>query len=325
LEHTSGILVHYYLRDEGHLIDALMRNKCETELLALYTEAAKVFDIQFDIQAMPPHEGGFKDFWQMLGDNNKSITSASAIIASISIFISALPSDNDRLNQQLTVLDIQERQLQIKKLRNDLQDVNEENKSNLIESAVKVLKSNNRTITRRSNFYKNLTTTPDVKKVGVGETGSDGMLINEESTVQRKEFPLFILKTSKLPPIIDELALIEIIAPVVDEGPYKWKGLYQGQPISFNMRDMYYKDAVMSETISFKHGSKIQCVLEVFRKLDEAGEEIITGYSVPVVIGTGDSATIEETPQGSEYKQISKEKKAQGDMFNSSSNAKDFS
>jgi len=315
LETTSGILVHYYLDLDNHLIDAQLRNKCEVELLALYQEAAKVFDVDFVILAMPSQEGGYKEVWQFLDKNNKPITSVSAIAIVLGFFLSTLPSQSDRLTQQLTRLQIEEKQLQIKKLKKELHETGGQPSHDFIEEAVSVLRGNNKTITRRSNFYKSLTFNQDVKGLGIGNVNYGGGLIDGERPISRKDFPRFVLQTNKLPPIVDENALIEIIAPVLDEGPYKWRGLYQGTPIIFSMTDDIFKASVMAETVSFKHGTKIQCVLVVYRRLDETGEENITGHSVTVVLSVGDGVNFDETSQGHEYKQLSEEQKAQGEMF----------
>lgn len=317
---SSGILVHYYLNGEEHLIDAQLRNKCEAELIALYQEVARIFDVDFHVLAMPPHEGGFKEFWQFLDAHNRPITSLSAIAAVLGIFLTHVPTENDRLTEQLTRLQIEEKQLQIKKIKKEFHEIDEDHSPALIDQAAKVLRGNNKTITRRSNFYKNLSTNHDVRELGIGTVAPDGRLTADEVSIARKDFPRFVLKTNKLPPILDEKAIVEIIAPVLDEGPYKWRGLYQGSPITFSMTDDIFRASVMAETVSFKHGTTIQCVIEIHRKLDETGEEVVTGHSVPVVLGIGDENNIEETSQGNDYKQMRKEQKAQGDMFNAYEN-----
>ena len=65
---------------------------------------------------------------------------------------------------------------------------------------------------------------------------------------------------------------------------FKWKGLYQGTPISFSMKDTEFRNSVLREEISFQHGSVINCVLNIHREFDEIGDVVITGYSVVTVI-----------------------------------------
>lgn len=315
MTHPSGILIHYYFKGEQHLIDAHLRNKREAELLALYEEAAEILGVDLTVYAMPSKEGGYIEFWQFLADHNAAITSASAIVAAVSIFISHLPK-SDKLKRQLTQLDIQEKELQIEKLRRELRDMEGEASQKTLDAAVDVLNGDNKAVTRRSNFYKSLSTSQDVQQLGIGRIGLEGRLVEDEVKVKRKVFPHFVLKTNRLPPLIDEDAVIELISPVLGEGGYKWKGLYQGQAISFKMADEDFQSAVLEKSVSFNHGTNIQCELIVGRKLDETGEVVITGYTVSVVMGIGDEDGVEETPQGREHKHSIAEKNAQGDIFN---------
>ena len=68
------------------------------------------------------------------------------------------------------------------------------------------------------------------------------------------------------------------------EGRYKWKGIYKDDPISFDMQDSSFKDAVFFENIPFQHGTVIKCVLFIHREIDEIGDVKITGYSVTTVM-----------------------------------------
>jgi hypothetical protein len=75
-----------------------------------------------------------------------------------------------------------------------------------------------------------------------------------------------------------DTAVIEIIAPVLKEGNYKWKGIYDGLPISFWMIDAEFKNSVFQKQLTFQHGSCINCVFNIQRKFNEIGEVKITGY-----------------------------------------------
>jgi hypothetical protein len=109
----------------------------------------------------------------------------------------------------------------------------------------------------------------------------------------------FLFRENKLPELVDEAACIEIVAPVMTGWNMHWKGLYQGEPISFAMRDSDYKQAVSNRTVSFQRGDSIACLLHTERKLDPTGEVIVTGRYVSLVLekrsSSGQSA---ETPQG---------------------------
>ena len=118
--------------------------------------------------------------------------------------------------------------------------------------------------------------------------------------------------------------MIEIVSPVLKAGNYHWKGVYQGKPISFPMTDAEFKNSVLRREVSFQHGSSIECVLQVSRKLDEFGEVVITGYSVPTVIQKVDGEQKFETTQGRRYKTHKKFKEGQIDLFAASSRSEEL-
>src|SRR5699024_12752690 len=100
----------------------------------------------------------------------------------------------------------------------------------------------------------------------------------------------------------NESATIDIISPVLKEGKSKWKGIYNEKHISFAMDDEIFKRDVLGKRVSFKNGSRIVCVLKIHRKLDEAGEVKITGYSVDTVLEVSDGENLKETLGGKTHK-----------------------
>ncbi|MEE9337580.1 MAG: hypothetical protein V3U87_05830 [Methylococcaceae bacterium] len=136
-----------------------------------------------------------------------------------------------------------------------------------------------------------------------------------ETPVQRSEFNKFILSTHTINPIIIEDAIIEIVSPVLKEGKYKWKGVFENEPLSFEMLDNEFIGQVLREEVFFQHGTYIECVLYINRKLDEVGEIIVTGYSVTTVIRKYNDRQSIETRQGRSYKHTKKHRDGQTDLF----------
>lgn len=110
-------------------------------------------------------------------------------------------------------------------------------------------------------------------------------------------------------------AQIEIIAPVLKAGNYQWKGIFNGEAITFSMRDEQFKSSVLLKKVSFQHGSTIQCVLNIHRKVDEVGEVVITGYSVATVLATGEGGVMHQTPQGRRHTFTKVQVEGQGSLF----------
>lgn len=180
------------------------------------------------------------------------------------------------------------------------------------KKAIAILADDPKFSTRRSNFYKALLSYEKVRAVGwsVVQDGESA----PEVVVPKKDFVKFVLTTDKLPTRVIEDAVIEIVAPVIREGGMNWKGLYLGEPIGFAMKDDAFKSAVLRRAVSFQAGNAIRCGLEVAVKLDETGEEVVIGYSVPVVMDLIDESGAVETPQGRRHRFNEKQRKNQRDL-----------
>lgn len=310
---ANKIELHYFFSDDSHSMDAHVRNRCEHELLAIIQELSTQLGIGIKIDSEAYLEGGLKNIWRLLGKNSSQIT---LILAILTILISRIPitdPEYDKLKKEELRLSIQEKHLIIEKLQKELEE------GRLNESSVKmgleVVDDNLKIVLRRSNLFKQLDNCHKVAQLGVANLDTNNRLIGEEKIVKRSDFPKFILKSNDLKSITIENAIIEIVSPVLKEGNYKWKGIYLDEPIPFSMTDKEFKEDVLNEKVSFQHGTTIECVLNIHRKLDEVGEIFITGYSVETVILKVDGQVSEETPQGKRYKYEKKQIDGQGDLF----------
>ena len=52
--------LHYHLRDQSHSMDALVRNKCEEEILAAFTQIAQQLGVEVRLESTAYREGGLK-------------------------------------------------------------------------------------------------------------------------------------------------------------------------------------------------------------------------------------------------------------------------
>lgn len=305
--------MHYYLSKESHSMNAVIRNKCEAELLGLIAEAANTLGVRIELESQAFKEGGLKEIWKALGDNNNQIT---ILLVIITILLSRIPVDDpekEALDEELTKLQIEEKKLQIKKLRSEMNKA--EPGDDLTENAVNTLSKNPKIVVRRSNFYKHLSTYPKVESVGVTPFSINQQPLRYEKQVQRRSFGKFILRTHAIKPVVIDDAVIEIVSPVLKEGNYRWKGIFQDEPLSFNMLDHEFQGLVLREEVTFQHGTYIECVLNQHRKLDEVGEVLVTGYTVTTVIRKFDDRQSIETNRGRSYKHSKKLKESQNDMF----------
>ena len=118
-----------------------------------------------------------------------------------------------------------------------------------------------------------------------------------------------------LKPIEDEEAIIEIVAPVLNEGSAKWRGIYNSELISFSMGDSIFKKAVLDKQISFTHGSMLICSLTIYVQLDEFGDKVITGYKVNTVIERKEGGSSQTTKQGDKLRRERQAQVNQGQLF----------
>lgn len=305
--------LHYYLNDDSHEIDAVFRNKCETEILAIIIESADILQIPIQLISDVQLEGGFKDYWKVLGENHSQVT---VLLAVLVIVLSQLPlKDNEAsfLDKEIQRLTIEEKKLSIEKLKKELGKG--EYNSQSISKAAQTVNSNLKILKRKSNFYSHLSKFQKVTQVGFNSISPTYEPILDEMKVISSEFSQFILSSNNFSPDEDDEAIIQIVSPVLLEGRYKWKGIYNEESISFDMYDFDFKSQVLLEKYSFKHGSAIRCVLKIQREVDEIGNVKIKGYVVDTVIEKIDDHKSKLTSQGKKYIQTKELIRSQGDLF----------
>ena len=310
--------IHYYLANDSHAMDAFVRNKCETELLAIFQEVCATLGTSIRIESVPYEQGGLREYWKVYGENsiqiNTTLTILAVLITVVSTALSRIPvsdPEKDEREKTIQVLTIEEKRLAIEERRINLERLRQEMKDGqpkpeTIEKAAKSAELNLKIQSRRSNFYKHLSNYEKVTAVGFSAVDSFNNDVIREHLVPRSDFRMYVLLDNSLPTETIDAATIEIVAPVLKEGNYKWKGIYNGESISFSMTDAEFKNAVLLEQVAFQHSSCINCVLQIHRKFNEIGEIEVTSYSVVTVIEKTDGGITHETPQGKKHRAYKK-------------------
>lgn len=301
--------IHYYFNDDSHSMDALVRNRCEIEIISILMEIANILDVSLKVESEARLEGGLRDIWKFTNANAGIL---SVIVGVASIALPLLPksdSELERLQKEDLRLSIQERKLRIKTLKQQVSLDKVEPES--IEKMAEIVNENYKVITRRSNLFKHLSEYSKITTIGINGLNSSGIPSSPESLIPRSAFKKFVLPSHKLPPQTFDDATIEIISPVLGQGRYKWKGIWQGQNINFAMGDKCFKQDVLNQKMSFQSGSVIRCILSVNSKLDHTGEIVITEYSVTTVLSFG----VDKTRQGKIHRHQTELEKAQFNLF----------
>lgn len=292
--------LHYHFRDDSHAMNAIVRNRSEAEALAACLYIAAELGINLELESSAFTEGGLREVWQFIGRHEGQLTVLLALIVLIFSRVPISDSEMDALNKEATKVSIEEKKLNIEKLKRELSAGNPGQET--ISAVALALESELKVVIRRSNFYRGLLDYNKVTAIGFAPVPAPQVRPLVEHIVQRRDFEKFILPTNKLPVQVVDDARIEIVAPVLKAGNYQWKGIYLGQPITFSMLDRTYKASVLRREISFQSGSTIDCVLNINRKFDEVGNVSITGYSVDTVLATSDNVASEETSQGRRHR-----------------------
>ncbi len=311
LNTISKLQLHYWFSDKTHTMDALVHNKCERELLEIAKVVAKLCGVAITVETEPSGKGGLKD-WLTIAAKSPTKTRVSKIVmvntlvvacvatpahASILHLVDALLSDlmaDEQLNE------LQRRQL-------------EQLKADTINQ-LPLLEQNSIIKKRRSNFYDLLRKYQKVKSVSVALTDGSKKPIIKDQLIVRDDFKKFIVSSGLLTPQIVENAQIEIISPVLVKGRHKWKGMFNGLPISFTMKSEEFMAMVQLGKVEFKSGSSITCRLEIERKINGVGVETIIGYNIIGVGSYSENGKV-ETAEGKQKPKETTLSKKQLDLF----------
>ena len=296
--------VHYHLFEGSHSMDAFVRNKCETELLAVFKEICVELGVSPSLETGVFEEGGLREYWKLLGDNALQIGAIAAVATAVFTYQSVQNGKPDtelvELQKEHARVGIEDGRLSIEKQRLEIQKLEGELKTGKIQKetlgkASSHLLKNPKIVTRKSNFYRQLMSYEKVTAIEFQPLDENGKKIIEAVLVNRSSFSEYVLASDVLPIETVSGAIVEIVAPVLKKGKTKWKGIFKKEPIQFSMKDKIFKDSVLQQEVSFQNGSWIECDLEIERKLDELGNVVVTGYNVVLVSTVSDGVTSKDT------------------------------
>lgn len=150
IAHSTKLQMHYYLENGSHSMDAIARNKCESEVLAIVQEIAKVLNTQIVIEAEAWKEGGLRDIWAFTNANAAVI---SVIVSIAGIVISRIPTTDPELEQlqkEDLKLSILERRINLAKLQKEVEE--DKVTQDTVEKVASLVDTNYKVVTRKSNF-----------------------------------------------------------------------------------------------------------------------------------------------------------------------------
>lgn len=303
--------IHYWLDDNSHSMNAVVQNRCEYEYLGIIREFAKIFNVEIKIETTPLENGGIIRWFSVLvqnGIHNPNFAMGAIFGTLITTIIITPVQETIKIGIQRVFEDSELKMLEKEKLKLEIlklkEDINRSSSNNTIQK-------------RKSNFYEQLSKAHNVNKISYCVVDSESQKIGSEVFVNRDEFSRYLLATDELPSQIDEKAEIEIVAPVLKRGRYRWLGIYNGQSIPFQMKSIEFRQKVQNGEVKFSNGSVMLCCLKIDKKIDTEGAEIITGYEVVRVNYYSDANGLKETEESIVYKRRKKESRMQTELFDS--------
>ena len=308
IKFNNKLELRYYFNDKSNYMDAMVKHRCEKEVLAMIRILADMLDVKMTVHSEPYGQEGFKEIWAVAGESTRSISIV------LNLFMQVFTRQSLLLGGQpvadRTAADEEKMQKEIALLRRNLKLKSPD--ALIPRELIELLSSMPKFCKYKSNFYEALRGYPKVTKITCRELNENNRSRSGSLEVKREQFDYYILRSDDLPPVKDNKATIEIISPVLKDSRYRWKGIYNkgGETIDFYMNDEDFKKQMFDEKVSFTSGMCIDCVLEIERKLSELGETVNVSYTVKTVIRTRFDKMEIITPQGKRHlRKLEAEKK----------------
>ena len=262
---------------------------------------------------MPLADGGVRRWFKIVSqvENKKALITIALITAiATGIIVTPITSTIDAIMQNAIELIFEDKELKELQKENLKLDIELKNIELLRKQKIQ-----NKLEKKRSNFYAELDKGKNITQISLGAQNNNHQTIIPETFVLKNNFQSFIITSYDLEPEIIEGAVIEIISPVLKKGDYKWRGIFNGESLSFNMKSNEFKTLVQTGSIEFTNGSSIRCLLRINKRIDSNGEEKITEYDILRVDEYFKSTQPIETPEGKKYRQTKEAEKLQGKLF----------
>lgn len=295
--------LHYYLSEHSHSMDAKIYNKVESELLKIIDEVARILDLEISIEIQALEEGGIKAIYKFLNKKKtkRQIVIIGAFFAGIvGTVMSDVISDKIKSDPEMEKLKKEKIELEIKKLKKDLsadkelefpENKEEEIKINkeFVDSLAVYISEINKVKISKSKFYEFLLKEGKVEKISTQELDSNFKPKSIEKFVPRKDFKLFVINQAEIDSDYKYNAELEIVSPVLKTSKLNWRALYNGEQITFSLKDDNFKNLIANKSLQFSNGTKIICELETKQKMDDDGKISPSGrmvYNVTKIIYT---------------------------------------
>lgn len=304
MEEIDGLEIlqlHYFLSEHSHSMDAKIYNKVETELLKIFDEVARVLNLEISIEIQALEEGGLRAIYTFLNKkkNRRKIVIIGSFFAGIvGTILADVISDKIKSDPEMEKLKKEKIELEIQKLKKELSSDKElefpENKEEeivinkeFVDSLAIYISEINKVKISKSKFYGYLLKEGKVEKISTQELDINFKPKSIEKFVPRKDFNLFVINQAEIDSEYKYEVELEIVSPVLKRSKLNWKAIYNGEQITFSLKDENFKNLITNKNLQFSNGTKIVCELETKRKMNDDGEILTAGrmvYNVTKII-----------------------------------------
>ena len=310
------IELHYWLKDGVHTMSAHVFNKCEYEFLGIINELASALKLDIDVEVEPLGEGGIRAWFRIAKKNANAVKVGVLIFLLTEVICTPVTTTLEYVTTK--VLETIFEDPEIKELEREKKKAELELDIAVIKAEIERQCANideNKLKKKRSNYYEAVSKDKKVEKITILSTDASKNVEYGRRDVMATEFDKFIMTSDDLEPQCDENATIEIISPVLKKGKYQWLGIYNGTVIQFKMKSNEFKNMVLTGQVPFKNGSSIICLLLTSKKIDNQGNEKVTGYEVLEVYNYFENEAPIETPEGKRRRQKEEAERSQMSLF----------
>lgn len=248
-----SLQIHYYLKkDKIHNVNAFLHNRYESYLLHEIQEISKIAGYEdFEVKLYPSQEGGLIDNLKIiLGNNIVSSLFTTLLDTFLSHKYAAAVSKNEDSKNLIEAATA---------LKN----------GNFTKEEAEILTEDNDKLARfASCYYKNVQKDDSITKIKTTLTDSSTQRQLVNNVIERKDFDSHIISNNdKVTDKILSTTIIVISPVLVNIKSVKWKGKYNGENITFTIKDDDFITQVMNREVKFDAGTTLTCDLIIDQKI----------------------------------------------------------
>lgn len=270
------IELHYHLPKNVHSMDAYVKNRAEAEVLRILKEISSLLDLEVDFETEALATGGIREFIKII-TKKKNRKRTLIVLGYLGVIFSGVATTviADKITEDKELKDLEKKKikLEIQKLENETGAIDSSKyQKQFVQNVVNIISYDHRIITFKSNLFQTLQSESSINKFGIRILSEDHKPILEEKVIDKDNFKNYIVPNEISSTATINGAFIEIVSPVLSKGVYKWKGIYNGRQISFNLLDADFKKSVVEGKVSFANGTVIKCDIVIDQAMNQEGD-----------------------------------------------------